>query len=132
MSAILPCERPGESLSDEELLRSGRELVRIEAAELMRAAERLGPELVRAARAICECAGRVVVVGLGKSGHIGRKIAATLASLGTPPFFFTPRRDPTGTSAWSGARTWGSSSATAGRPPNWWLCCPTFDGSARR
>ncbi|MDO4786962.1 MAG: KpsF/GutQ family sugar-phosphate isomerase [Fretibacterium sp.] len=87
MSAILPCERPGESLSDEELLRSGRELVRIEAAELMRAAERLGPELVRAARAICECAGRVVVVGLGKSGHIGRKIAATLASLGTPSFF---------------------------------------------
>jgi arabinose-5-phosphate isomerase len=44
-------------------------------------------ELVRAARAVCECRGRVVVVGIGKSGHIGRKIAATFASLGTPSFF---------------------------------------------
>jgi arabinose-5-phosphate isomerase len=44
-------------------------------------------ELVRAARAVYECRGRVVVVGMGKSGHVGRKIAATLASLGTPSFF---------------------------------------------
>ncbi len=87
MSAVLPCERPGENFSDEELLRSGKELLRTEAAEISRAAERLGPELVRAARAIYECSGRVVVVGLGKSGHVGRKIAATLASLGTPSFF---------------------------------------------
>lgn len=87
MSAVLPCERPGENLSDEELLRSGKELLRTEAAEISRAADRLGPELVRAARAIYECSGRVVVVGLGKSGHVGRKIAATLASLGTPSFF---------------------------------------------
>lgn len=87
MSAVLPCERPGENFSDEELLRSGKELVRTEAAELTRAADRLGPELVQAARAIYECSGRVVVVGLGKSGHVGRKIAATLASLGTPSFF---------------------------------------------
>lgn len=87
MSAVLPCERPGESFSDEDLLRSGRELIRTEAAELVRAAERMGPELVRAARALYGCSGRVVVVGLGKSGHVGRKISATLASLGTPSFF---------------------------------------------
>ena len=87
MSPVLPCERSGEDFSDEELLHSGRELLRTEAAELLRAAERLGPELVRAARAIYGCAGRVVVVGLGKSGHVGRKISATLASLGTPSFF---------------------------------------------
>ena len=87
MSAVLPCERPGENVSDDELLHSGKELLRTEAAELTRAADRLGPELVRAARAIYGCAGRVVVVGLGKSGHVGRKIAATLASLGTPSFF---------------------------------------------
>lgn len=87
MNAVLPCERPGETFSDEELLRYGKELIRTEAAELTRAADRLGSELVRAARAIHECAGRVVVVGLGKSGHVGRKISATLASLGTPSFF---------------------------------------------
>lgn len=87
MSNVLPCERPGETFSDEALLNAGKQLIRTEAAELTRAAERLGPELVRAARAIHECAGRVVVVGLGKSGHVGRKVSATLASLGTPSFF---------------------------------------------
>jgi arabinose-5-phosphate isomerase len=59
----------------------------MEAAELEKAAERLGDELVEAARLIHSCKGRVVVVGMGKSGLIGRKIAATLASLGTPSFF---------------------------------------------
>jgi len=44
-------------------------------------------EWVKAARTIYGCAGRVVVVGLGKSGHVGRKISATLSSLGTPSFF---------------------------------------------
>ncbi|MDR1621369.1 MAG: KpsF/GutQ family sugar-phosphate isomerase, partial [Synergistaceae bacterium] len=73
--------------SDEVLLRTGRSVILGEAAELTRAANRLGLELVRAARAVCECRGRVVVVGIGKSGHIGRKIAATFASLGTPSFF---------------------------------------------
>ena len=58
-----------------------------EAAELTRAADRMDGEWVRAARAIHGCEGRVVVVGLGKSGHVGRKISATLSSLGTPSFF---------------------------------------------
>ena len=61
--------------------------MRTEAAEILRAADRVGPELTRAAHAVHECSGRVVVVGLGKSGHVGRKISATLASLGTPSFF---------------------------------------------
>ncbi|MBR1438019.1 MAG: KpsF/GutQ family sugar-phosphate isomerase [Synergistaceae bacterium] len=58
-----------------------------EADEISRSAENLTGEIVKAAREIYACKGRVVVVGLGKSGHVGRKISATLASLGTPSFF---------------------------------------------
>ena len=73
--------------SDPELLDSARELMRTEAHEILSASERLTPDIVKAARLIYGCEGRVVVVGLGKSGHVGRKISATLASLGTPSFF---------------------------------------------
>ena len=73
--------------TDEELLKSAKELMLTEAGEILRSAEKLGPETVKAAREIYACQGRVVVVGLGKSGHVGRKISATLASLGTPSFF---------------------------------------------
>jgi arabinose-5-phosphate isomerase len=59
----------------------------MESEELARAAARVGREMVEAARVIHECGGRLVVVGMGKSGLVGRKIAATLASLGTPAFF---------------------------------------------
>ncbi len=58
-----------------------------EANEILKSAENISVEMVRAAREIYSCRGRVVVVGLGKSGHVGRKISATLASLGTPSFF---------------------------------------------
>ena len=61
--------------------------MRTEAGELLRAADNISYELVQAAKLIYECQGRVVVAGLGKSGHIGRKFSATLASLGTPSFF---------------------------------------------
>ncbi len=73
--------------TDSELLNSARELMRTEANEILSASERLTPDIVKAARLIHKCEGRVVVVGLGKSGHVGRKISATLASLGTPSFF---------------------------------------------
>ena len=52
--------------------------------------ERLDEDFVRAVEAICDCKGKVVVTGVGKSGHIGSKIAATLASTGTPAFFLNP------------------------------------------
>ena len=58
-----------------------------EANEILNSAKNISVEMVRAAREIYSCKGRVVVVGLGKSGHVGRKISATLASLGTPSFF---------------------------------------------
>ena len=79
--------RAGEVWSDEELLASGKAVLVDEARELEAASKRIGLELVEAARLIHGCQGRVVVVGLGKSGLIGRKIAATLASLATPAFF---------------------------------------------
>jgi arabinose-5-phosphate isomerase len=51
---------------------------------------RLGDEFSRACRICLDCDGRVVVTGMGKSGHVGGKIAATLASTGTPAFFVHP------------------------------------------
>ena len=76
-----------KDLTDEELLNSARELMRTEANEILHSADNLTHEIVTASRLIHSCTGRVVVVGLGKSGHVGRKISATLASLGTPSFF---------------------------------------------
>lgn len=83
----LPSDRKPEALSDDQLLKTGREVLRHEAEELIRAADRLGMELVEAARLVEACKGRIVVSGIGKAGHIGRKVAATLSSLGTPSFF---------------------------------------------
>jgi arabinose-5-phosphate isomerase len=83
----LPWEREGVTCGDEALLEIGRSIILNEAAELTRAAGSMGSEWVMAARAIYRCKGRVVVVGLGKSGHVGRKISATLSSLGTPSSF---------------------------------------------
>jgi arabinose-5-phosphate isomerase len=62
----------------------------IEAAALTGAKARLGDGFVRAVSALLACRGRVVVMGMGKSGHVGRKIAATLASTGTPAMFVHP------------------------------------------
>src|SRR5690606_3325697 len=61
-----------------------------EAAAVTALGERMGAEFERACDICMECRGRVVVVGMGKSGHIGGKIAATLASTGTPAFFVHP------------------------------------------
>src|ERR1039457_1407920 len=64
-----------------------RETLLSEAAALQAAAERLDSNLVRAVEGILARPGKVVVTGLGKSGHIGRKLAATLSSTGTPGVF---------------------------------------------
>ncbi|MGC4078790.1 MAG: KpsF/GutQ family sugar-phosphate isomerase [Rubrivivax sp.] len=62
----------------------------IEARALLGLAERQREGFPAAVQAMLECRGRVVVMGMGKSGHVGRKIAATLASTGTPAFFVHP------------------------------------------
>ena len=66
------------------------ETLKIEATAIENLIERVDDEFVAAVEEILRCKGRVVVTGMGKSGHVGRKIAATLASTGTPAFFLHP------------------------------------------
>lgn len=67
-----------------------REVLLIEAREVEALARRLDDSFTRAVELILQCQGRIVVTGMGKSGHIGNKIAATFASTGTPAFFVHP------------------------------------------
>ncbi|MFN7692597.1 MAG: SIS domain-containing protein [Burkholderiales bacterium] len=69
---------------------AAREALRIEAAALVALVDRVDERLHLAVQAVLACTGRVVVMGMGKSGHVGRKIAATLASTGTPALFVHP------------------------------------------
>jgi len=71
-------------------LELARRTFTIEAEALLALRERVGDEFTQAVHAILRCQQRVVVMGMGKSGHVGRKIAATLASTGTPAFFVHP------------------------------------------
>ncbi|MEO5606247.1 MAG: KpsF/GutQ family sugar-phosphate isomerase [Polaromonas sp.] len=74
----------------ERALRLARNTFEIEAAAVLHLADRVGDEFVQAVGLMVACPGRIVVMGMGKSGHIGRKIAATLASTGTPALFVHP------------------------------------------
>ncbi len=65
----------------------GREVLMQEAAALSKIAAGLGDEFARAVSLVLGCRGRLIVSGVGKSGHIGRKLAATFASTGTPAYF---------------------------------------------
>jgi len=78
------------SSTSQEWLAAARTAIEIEAASLVRAAERLNGELIRAVELILEHSGKVVVTGIGKSGHIARKIVATLCSTGTAAVFLHP------------------------------------------
>jgi arabinose-5-phosphate isomerase len=71
-------------------LELARATLDIEARALDALKERQGDGFLAALRAMLACRGRVVVMGMGKSGHVGRKVAATLASTGTPAFFVHP------------------------------------------
>ena len=86
--AVLPL--PADAVSDANLVASGRRVVEIERGALAAVGERIGAEFAAACRLILGSRGRVVATGMGKSGHIARKIAATLASTGTPAFFVHP------------------------------------------
>jgi arabinose-5-phosphate isomerase len=68
----------------------GRQALEVEARALAELAPRLGDAFAGAVRLMLACRGRVAVMGMGKSGHVGRKIAATLASTGTPALFVHP------------------------------------------
>ena len=78
------------TLDSAQVLRLAHDTLDIEAAAVLGVKRRLGEDFVRAVRLLLQVSGRVVVMGMGKSGHVGRKIAATLASTGTPAFFVHP------------------------------------------
>ena len=72
------------------LIRLAREVLDTEASAITALKERLDGSFTEACRLMLACRGRVVVTGMGKSGHVANKIAATLASTGTPAFFVHP------------------------------------------
>ncbi len=75
---------------NEAFIRYGKAVIETELAAVRNLINRVDDAFARACRCILGCKGRVVVIGMGKSGHIGNKIAATLASTGTPAFFVHP------------------------------------------
>ncbi|MEO6969053.1 MAG: KpsF/GutQ family sugar-phosphate isomerase [Rhodanobacteraceae bacterium] len=76
--------------ASDSLARSALTVITTEANAIRSLASRIDGAFSEACRLILACKGRIVVTGMGKSGHIGRKIAATLASTGTPAFFVHP------------------------------------------
>ncbi len=86
MTAPAPKQPP----RDADLIASGRQVIEVEAQALVALQAKVGAEFAAACRMLLDCRGRVVCTGMGKSGHIARKIAATLASTGTPAFFLHP------------------------------------------
>lgn len=77
-------------MTPEQTVATGRRVVRMECEALAEAGNRIGSEFSRAVELIASSSGRVIVTGVGKSGLIGRKIAATLTSTGTPASFLHP------------------------------------------
>ena len=78
------------AMLDSKIIDRATECLQCEAAAIQALIPRLDESFVRAVQLIRECKGKIVVTGVGKSGHIGSKIAATLASTGTPAFFLNP------------------------------------------
>jgi len=78
-------------IKDQDRIKTlARKVLQTEAGAVTALMERVDEEFVRACEICLECQGRIVVIGMGKSGHIGSKIAATLASTGSPAFFVHP------------------------------------------
>ena len=77
-------------LDDQKLRELGLAVIQVEAQAISALAEQINDQFIAACKLLFNCTGRVVVIGMGKSGHIAGKIAATLASTGTPAFFVHP------------------------------------------
>ncbi len=93
MNALLKPQNSSFShprLTAQMLAASARQVIEIQAGGIAQLATHVDESFFRACALMLDCRGRVVVSGMGKSGHIGRKIAATLASTGTPAFFVHP------------------------------------------
>ncbi|MGH8228167.1 MAG: KpsF/GutQ family sugar-phosphate isomerase [Steroidobacteraceae bacterium] len=81
---------PASPLDSRALLEAARRALGIEARAIEALESRLDERFAEACRLCIACQARIIVTGMGKSGHVGRKIAATLASTGTPAFFLHP------------------------------------------
>ena len=77
-------------MESEQIIKRAADCLQAESAAIQSLVSRLDDTFLRAVQAIRDCKGKIVVTGVGKSGHIGSKIAATLASTGTPAFFLNP------------------------------------------
>ncbi len=77
-------------MDTDKLKQLARAVIDTEAEAIVSLRERIGEDFVQACRHLLTCQGRIVVIGMGKSGHIGGKLAATLASTGSPAFFVHP------------------------------------------
>ena len=90
---MTPRPNPSRTLpavDSRSLCDSGARVIATEAAAVAALSDRIDEHFAQACRLLLQCRGRVIVTGMGKSGHIGGKIAATLASTGTPAFFVHP------------------------------------------
>lgn len=74
----------------ENYIASGIRVIELEAQSLIQLSKQISKEFAQACEVLLHCQGRVIVIGMGKSGHIASKIAATMASTGTPSFFVHP------------------------------------------
>ncbi|MBB1073303.1 KpsF/GutQ family sugar-phosphate isomerase [Rhodoferax sp. 4810] len=81
---------PASTFDADRILSLARDTLAVEAAAVLNLQHHLGAEFVKAVRLVLASQGRLVVMGMGKSGHIGRKMVATLASTGTPAMFVHP------------------------------------------
>ena len=87
-----------EIIQKSTLQELAKEVFNIEASSILKLKERINSNIDKAVSVIMESKGRVIVTGMGKSGHIGRKIAATLSSTGTPSYFLHPAESTHGDS----------------------------------
>ncbi len=76
--------------NSDQIIKLAQKVLNIESEEIIRASKNISINFTNAVNEILNCTGRVVVSGMGKSGHIARKIASTFASTGTPAFFMHP------------------------------------------
>lgn len=74
----------------EKMIKFGQEVIEIESNAIQSLKNRIDPLFATACQHLLDCKGRIIVMGMGKSGHIARKIAATFASTGSPSFFIHP------------------------------------------
>lgn len=77
-------------MNHEQISLIGRKVIETEAEMVRRLTDRIDEKFSQACQYLYDCTGRIAVMGVGKSGHIGKKIAATLASTGSPAFFIHP------------------------------------------